>query len=70
MVGSACIKKEVVCFWCGRYRVQIPCRSNLPHVANDSPQMQRSLLSFLMCGPWRKATELDTAHPWHVPKGY
>jgi len=23
----------------------------------------------LMCGPWRKATEMGTAHSWH-PKGY
>jgi len=29
-----------VCFWCGRYGVQIPSRSNLSHVANDSPLVQ------------------------------
>jgi len=28
-----------VCLWCGRYEVQILSRSNLPHVANDSPPL-------------------------------
>jgi len=28
---------EDVCFWCGRYGVQTLSRSNLPHVANNSP---------------------------------
>jgi len=27
-------------FRCGRYGVQIPKRSNLPHVANDLPPLQ------------------------------
>jgi len=47
-----------------RYGVQIPSRSNLLHVAHDSPPLQPWL-----CGPWRKAAEMGTAHSWH-PKGY
>jgi len=44
-------------FWCGRYGVQISSRTNLPHIANDSPPLQPCL-----CGPWRKAAEMNTAH--------
>jgi len=39
-------------------------RSNIPHVANDSPPLQP-----LKCGPWRKAAKMVTANSWH-PKGY
>jgi len=51
-------------FWCGRYGVRIPSRSNLLGVANDSPPLQPWL-----CRPWRNAAEMGTAHLWH-PKGY
>jgi len=33
-------------------------------VWGDSPLLQPWL-----CGPWRKAAEMGTAHSWH-PKGY
>jgi len=47
-------------FWCGRYEVNIPSRSNLPHVANDSPPLQP-------WWSWRKAAEMGTAvHSWVV----
>jgi len=44
---------------CGRYGVQIPSRSNLPLVANDSPSLRP-----LLCRPWHKAAELGIAHSW------
>jgi len=44
--------------------VQLPSRTNLSHVANDSPP----LLPW-WCRPWRKTVELGTAHSRH-PKGY
>jgi len=42
-----------VCFWCRRYGIRIPSRSNLTHVANDSLPLRPWCV-----GPWRKAAKL------------
>jgi len=46
-------------FWCRRNRVQIPSRSNIPDVVNDSPPLQP------WCVALRKAAEMGTDHSWH-----
>jgi len=39
-----------VCFWCERYGVQIPSRSNLTNVANDSPPLQSWCVVIVVVG--------------------
>jgi len=63
---TACIKEHVTpkqCdLSCGRYKVQTPSRSNLSHVANNSPPLQPQNLG-LGAKPRRWAL-----YSWH-PKG-